>query len=167
MSLKETDIWDEEEISLIKELEKLSDHQLIARLVYELHNLNNNYRSANFQKIDEFLEYLAWLEKNENNNECLSYKQFLDDECLKQHKSFEEERQNRENAWLNYQELIVELTNKNEENKRELIEKIKNYCKNKRDWMSKYKKQRIEFFRQDEFKYKLFNLSQYGIKNIN
>ena len=36
-------IYSDDEIEQIEELEKLSDHQLKARLVYELNKLNNNY----------------------------------------------------------------------------------------------------------------------------
>ena len=44
-------IYTDDEIEQIEELEKLSDHQLKARLVYELNKLNSNYADANASNI--------------------------------------------------------------------------------------------------------------------
>lgn len=93
MNIKNS-IYDEDQIEEIEELEKLSDHQLKARLVYELNRLNLNYTDANALNLEKFYEYLNWCNKLKDEKEWLLFKDYQNLEFTSRRQSAEEYRRN-------------------------------------------------------------------------
>ena len=75
--LNKFELYSDNQNKYIKELEKLSDHQLKARLIYELHYLNANYRDANWLNIEKMYKYLYWRDNLKDENDELSFEDYL------------------------------------------------------------------------------------------
>lgn len=159
-------IYDEDQIEEIEELEKLSDHQLKARLVYELNRLNLNYTNANALNLEKFYEYLDWCDKLKDEKEWLSFKDYQNLEFTSRQQSAEEYRRNTIETLKKRQEFEEKMQEFNDKNKENIINQIKEYCENNDDWMLKHVTERIQFFRQKKFNYKFYNWNQYGVDDI-
>lgn len=138
-------IYDEDQIEEIEELEKLSDHQLKARLVYELNRLNLNYTNANALNLEKFYEYLDWCDKLKDEKEWLSFKDYQNLEFTSRRQSAEEYRRNTIETLKKRQEFEEKLKEFNDKNKENIINQIKEYCENNDDWMLKHVTERIQF----------------------
>ena len=159
-------IYTDDEIEQIEELEKLSDHQLKARLVYELNKVNSNYADANASNIEKFYEYLNWFHDLKDEKEQMSFTDYQDLNLKARRNFFEDERKNFIETLKKRQEIQEQIRELNEKNKEDMEEQIKEYCKNNDDWMLKHVTERIEFFRKKNFCYKFYNWTNYGVDNI-
>jgi len=131
--------YDNEELKEIKELEKLSDHELNARLVYELNKLRNSYEFISTPAMQRVQEYFDYLEKCHNREDILSFDEFRKQQTQDELKAGISAR----NEWEKEDQKRREM---NEKNRIAALEKVKMYALNNSDWLLSNKPARINFF---------------------
>lgn len=147
-------IYSQDELEQIHELEKLSDHELMACLVFELNQLRNHYETASIPERQRIIEYLNSTEDDDS----ISYDEWRELILRDRRDKLAEQRQKEIEKYRQQDNLRHKLDELNAEALKESINKIKIYAESHDDWKELSKAARKEFFRNENFQYKFYKI---------